>query len=196
MVAQFLKLFFCIGFLVFGFQKIQAQNVTANYNKNILSNDNKAVRFVIYFNPEISPYVAEIKDITFDSFFSEVTNRFAKFRNNRMLRVETPMSYENSDIITIKEICKNNEVDYAVVPKVKFFKVGIAKYVFSSQVVVSMKLYDKHGQLISESSYDTFRRNARILGSAENSIKIGTNGALKGIIKDLKKLKHHKTEGF
>lgn len=53
-----------------------------------------------------------------------------------------------------------------------------------------MKLYDKTGKLITESNYDTFRKNARILGSAENSIKLGTKGAMKAIKKNLRKIKN------
>ncbi len=146
-------------------------------------------RTILYFAPEISPYVEEIKDATYDSFFSAVTDRFAKLRNHTLLTVNTPISYENTDAELIRDMCKNNNAHFAVVPKVKFFKVGIGQFVFSSQVVVSMKLYDADGNMLSENTYDTFRRKARVLGSAENSIKIGTNGVLKNLVKDLKKQK-------
>ncbi|MDQ1099325.1 hypothetical protein QE403_000532 [Chryseobacterium sp. SORGH_AS 1048] len=36
----------------------------------------------------------------------------------------------------------------------------------------------------------------RLLGSAENSIKIGTNGAIKDILKSLKKIKPSEETGF
>ncbi|WP_435524123.1 hypothetical protein [Chryseobacterium indoltheticum] len=38
-----------------------------------------------------------------------------------------------------------------------------------------MKLFDAEGNLITSSEYDTYRKNMRLLGSTENSIKIGTN---------------------
>ena len=69
----------------------------------------------------------------------------------------------------------------------KYFKVGFGKYVFSNQVVVSLKIFNSSGELLAETSYDTYRKNGRLLGSAENSIKIGTNGALKNINKILRK---------
>jgi hypothetical protein len=83
----------------------------------------------------------------------------------------------------------NNDADFAIVPKVKYFKVGFGKYVFSNQVVISMKLFDATGNLLTETDYDTYRKNMRLLGSTENSIKIGTNGAIKGILKKLKKIR-------
>jgi hypothetical protein len=61
--------------------------------------------------------------------------------------------------------------------------------VFSNQVVVSMKLFDAGGNLLTETDYDTYRKNMRLLGSTENSIKIGTDGAIKDILKKLRKLK-------
>ena len=89
----------------------------------------------------------------------------------------------------IKEYCKNNNAQLAVVPKVKYFKVGFGKYVFSNQVIISMKLYDSMGNFLTETNYDTYKKNARILGSAENSIKIGTSGAVSKMGKNLRKSK-------
>ena len=69
----------------------------------------------------------------------------------------------------------------------KYFKVGLGKYVFSNQVIVSLKIFDAAGALVAETSYDTYRKGGRMLGSAENSIKAGTLGALKDINKQLRK---------
>ena len=102
-----------------------------------------------------------------------------------MLRVDSYIPFDSVNADHIKEFCKNNNAQFAVVPKVKYFKVGIGKYVFSNQVIVSMKLYDATGKFLAEADYDTFKKNARILGSAENSIKIGTEGAMNFIAKDL-----------
>lgn len=142
---------------------------------------------VIYFSPEVYPNIEEIKEPTNLAFFSAVSDKVSGMRNNRMIRVESPMEYDHVDTQAIKEFCKNNNADFAVIPKVKYFKVGFGQYVFSNQVVVSMKLFDAHGNYISESSYDTYRRNMRMLGSTENSVKIGTDGALKDMLKDLRK---------
>ncbi len=142
---------------------------------------------VLFFSPEIDPKVEEITDVTNISFFSETTDRFSNSPNFRMVKTETVNSYHQPDSAVITEFCANNDAQFAVIPKVKFFKVGIGRYVLSSQVVVSMKLYDSNGSFISEHHYDTFRKNARILGSAENSIKLGTKGALKDLIKSLRR---------
>ena len=99
------------------------------------------------------------------------------------------MIYDEVDIESIKEICKYNNSDLAVVPKIKYFKVGLGRYVLSNQVVVSLKLYNSEGTLLSETSYDTYRKNKRILGSTENTIKIGTSGALSSLKKYIRRAK-------
>ena len=106
-----------------------------------------------------------------------------------MLRVDSQIPFDSVDSKSIKEFCTNNNAQFAIVPKVKYFKVGFGKYIFSNQVIVSMKLYDSAGEFLTEADYDTYKKNARILGSAENSIKIGTEGAMNSITKNLEKTK-------
>jgi hypothetical protein len=113
-----------------------------------------------------------------------------------MLKTETQISFDSIDKKTISDYCLNNDADFAVIPKVKYFKVGIGKYVFSNQVIVSMKLFDAEGNLITETDYDTYRKNMRLLGSTVNSVKIGTNGAIKDILKQLRKIKPSGENGF
>ncbi len=144
---------------------------------------------IIYFNPDIYPDIEEIKEPTNQAFFDAVSNQSGKFRKAKVLKAETPLSYEEVDTTTIVEYCKNNDADFAVVPKVKYFKVGIGKYVFSNQVIVSMKFFDSKGNLITETDYDTYRKNMRMLGSTTNSIKIGTAGAIKDLMKNIRKIK-------
>ena len=86
----------------------------------------------------------------------------------------------------IKESCINNCAEIAIVPKVKYFKVGLGKYVFSNQVIVSMKMYNNDGELVIENSYDNYKGSGRLLGSAENSIKIGTANVIKNMITELR----------
>lgn len=154
------------------------------------------IKKVLYFNPEVEPDVEEIKEPTNHAFFSTVTDNISAFKKNKMLRSEVQVSYDSIDSKTISEYCKNNDADFAIVPKVKYFKVGLGKYVFSNQVIVSMKLFDAEGNLLTSSDYDTYRKNMRLLGSAENSIKIGTNGAMKNILKELRKIKPSVEAGF
>ncbi len=150
-------------------------------------NPNGNVKKVLYFAPEVYPDLDEIKEPTNTAFFSAVSDRVSHMNNSKMIRVENAMVFDSIDTATLQDYCKNNDADFAVVPKVKYFKIGLGKYVFSNQVVVSMKLYDANGNFISESNYDTYRRNVRLLGSAENSIKIGVRGAIKDIIKEIRK---------
>lgn len=147
------------------------------------------IKKILYFNPEVEPYIEEIKEPTNHAFFSAVSDKLSTFRKLKLLRTEVDLPYDSIDAKTIVEYSKNNDADFVVIPKVKYFKVGIGKYVFSNQVVVSMKLFDAEGNLITSSSYDTYKKNMRLLGSAANSIKIGTNGVMKNIIKELRKTK-------
>lgn len=166
-----------ISFLFIGMATVKAQK-----------NADDRIRKILYFNPEVEPDIEEIKEPTNNAFFSAVSDKVSSYKRNRMLRAEVQVPFDNVDKETIVDYCLNNDADFAIVPKVKYFKVGLGKYVFSNQVVVSMKLFDAEGNFITETDYDTYRKNMRLLGSTENSIKIGTNGALKGILKNLKKI--------
>lgn len=158
-------------------------------------NPDDKIKKVLYFNPVVDPDIEEIKEPTNTAFFSAVSDNLSE-RKNRMIKTETQISFDSIDKQTIKDYCINNDADFAIIPKVKYFKVGLGKYVFSNQVVVSMKLFDAEGNLLTETDYDTYRKNMRLLGSTVNSVKIGTNGAIKGIIKQLRKIKPSSETGF
>lgn len=174
-------LLFSFLFILSGFQLIDAQI-------GVLQRETKKQN-IIYFNPEIFPDVEEIKDPTYTAFYAAISEKNSPFRNYKVLRVDANIPYDSVDVDAIKEYCKNNNAQLAVVPKVKYFKVGFGKYVFSNQVIISMKLYDSMGNFLTETDYDTYKKNARILGSAENSIKIGTSGAVNRMGKNLRKSK-------
>lgn len=173
------------SFLLMGISSVNAQK-----------NADDKIKKILYFNPEVEPDIEEIKEPTNHAFFSAVSDNLSRFRRNKMLRAEVQISFDSIDKQTIIDYCVNNDADFAIVPKVKYFKVGIGKYVFSNQVVVSMKLFDADGDLITETDYDTYRKNMRLLGSTVNSVKIGTDGAIKGILKKLRKIKPSADGGF
>lgn len=141
---------------------------------------------VIYLNPEIEPDVEEIKDATYSAFFSAVSDEIKEKSSHKMLRINNTLKYDSVDQNTIREFCVNNDSQLLVVPKVKYFKVGFGKYVFSNQVLVSLKLYDSEGNFVMETSYDTYRGKGRLLGNTENSIKIGTKQAMELMNKGLR----------
>lgn len=178
-----------------GLAVAKAQSFSSNGNLDAQSSDLQQKK-IIYFNPEVFPNVEEIKDATNTAFFSAVSDKILSLPKNAMLRADAPVEFDNIDVESIKEYCKNNNADFAVVPKVQYFKVGLGKYVFSNQVVVSMKLYDADGKFITETNYDTYKKNMRLLGSAENSVKVGTKGAITEIIKNLKKIRRSKVDQF
>ncbi|QOW10345.1 pyruvate decarboxylase [Kaistella flava (ex Peng et al. 2021)] len=155
--------------------------------QSVLLNREAKIYKVLYFNPEVFPDIEEIKEPTYSAFFSALSDHLSTSKSSKLLRVDYDIPYEDSEKNMIAEFCENNNAQYAVVPKVKYFKVGFGKYVFSNQVIVSMKVYNAEGDLLAETSYDTYKKNGRLLGSAENSIKIGTDGALKNINKILRK---------
>lgn len=165
----------------------KAQTLVSN-GVNQDAEENKD-RKVLYFNPEVYPEVEEIKEPTNMAFFSAVSDKVSIVKNAKMLRVNTSILFDETDTEAIKEYCKNNDASYAVVPKVKYFKVGFGKYVFSNQVVVSMKLYDAEGNLIVETEHNTYKKNMRLLGTAENSVKIGTKGAISKMVKKVREIR-------
>lgn len=146
------------------------------------------VKTILYFNPEVFPDISEIKEPTYAAFYTATSDQMKSFGNLKYLQVDTPISFDDVDTKTVRDICRNNNADVAVIPKVKYFKVGFGKYVFSNQVIVSMKLYNSDGDFVMETAYDTYKGNGRLLGSAENSVIIGTKGAIKKISKELKNL--------
>ena len=175
----FVKNSFTVLFLLTSYLAVQAQNIPYNKESKIYN--------ILYFNPEIFPDIVEIKEPTYSAFFTALSDQLSTSKNNKLLRVDYDISFDEPDSLLIAEFCENNNADFAVIPKVKYFKVGFGKYVFSNQVVLSMKIYGAAGNLMAETSYDTYKKNGRLLGSAENSIKIGTFGALKNLNKILRK---------
>ena len=145
------------------------------------------IKTVLYFNPEIYPNIPEIGKPTYSAFHTAVSDKMKSFGNLKYLQIDTSISFDNADENIIKELCKNNNTELAVVPKVKYFKVGFGKYVFSNQVIVSLKLYNAKGNLIMQTAYDTYSGNARLLGTAETSVIIGTKGAIQKMSKELRK---------
>ena len=174
--------------LIFTFTLTGMQQVIAQRTANTKTDK---VRSIIYFNPEVFPEIEEIKEPTYTAFYSAVAEAQGHFKNYKMLRVDSYVPYDAVDAKDIIEYCRNNNAELAVIPKVKYFKVGLGKYVFSNQVIISMKLYDSAGNFLTETDYDTYKKKARILGSAENSIKIGTTGAMDNMAKNLRKSKSY-----
>jgi hypothetical protein len=173
-------LFSSVAVLFFvGFNLVKAQNNPYKMDKEVK---------VVYFNPEVFPNIDEIKTPTNEAFFDAVSDNFGKLKRGKFLKAENETSFEEIDTANIIDYCRNNNADFAVVPRVKYFKVGIGKYVFSNQVIVSMKLFDADGKFVTEASYDTYKKNMRLMGNTKNSIKLGTNGVFKEMIKKLKAL--------
>lgn len=171
--------------LLGGLAYLKAQQLVQN---KIQNNEIKQLKSkkILYFNPDIQPDLEEIKEPSNSAFFSAASDKLSENNQNILLRADQLIPFDKVNPDTIKEYCLNNQADYAVVSKIKYFKVGLGKYVFSSQVIVGMKLYNAHGDLLTETQYDTYKKNKRLLGSAENFVKLGTKGALKEVLRCLK----------
>lgn len=137
----------------------------------------------LYTNPTIEPPVEEIIAPTIIEFFDVVTHRFSANKNLKLIRSKSSVVADGDISKNIQELGENNNADYVVVPKLKFFKVGIGRYLFSSQVEVCLDLYNSEGKLLSSETYNTYKNDRRIFGSAENSIRKATQGAMKGLRK-------------
>ena len=146
----------------------------------------KYVDRIVYFDPEVFPDYDGIKAPTNLALYAAVSDELKKYGNYKIMHINDPVKYDSINSDVIKELCINNGAEVAIVPKVKYFKVGLGKYVFSNQVIISMKLYNNDGNLIIENSYDTYKGSGRLLGSAENSVKIGTSNVIKNMISELR----------
>ncbi len=162
----------------------------ANFGDSLLYLNKNAkishIKTILYFTPEVFPDIPEIIEPTNTAFFTATSDQMKTYSNMKYLHVNTPISFDEVDSKTVRDMCRNNNADVAVIPKVKYFKVGLGKYVFSNQVIVSMKLYNSDGDFVMETAYDTYKGNGRLLGSAENSVIIGTKGAIRKISKELR----------
>lgn len=146
----------------------------------------KHVDRIVYFDPEVFPDYDGIKAPTNLALYAAVSDELKKYGNYKIMHINDPVKYDSINSDVIKELCINNGAEVAIVPKVKYFKVGLGKYVFSNQVIISMKLYNNDGNLVIENSYDTYKGSGRLLGSAENSVKIGTSNVIKNMISELR----------
>ena len=146
----------------------------------------KHVDRIVYFDPEVFPDYDGIKAPTNLALYAAVSDKIKKNGNYKIMHINDPVKYDSINSDVIKELCINNGAEVAIVPKVKYFKVGLGKYVFSNQVIISMKLYNNDGNLVIENSYDTYKGSGRLLGSAENSVKIGTSNVIKNMISELR----------
>lgn len=146
----------------------------------------KHVDRIVYFNPDVFPNYDGIKSPTNEALYAALSDELNKYGNYKIMHIDTPINYDSIDQEMVKELCINNGAEVAIIPKIKYFKVGLGKYVFSNQVIISLKLYNNDGNLVIENSYDTYKGSGRLLGSAENSVKVGTAHVIKNMITELR----------
>lgn len=158
------------------------------YSQEIESKNDK-IKNILCFNPEIFPDVEEIKSPTHDIFFQHIGDKIPPIKQSKITKINASLNFENPEPQDLISYCKYNDADFVLLSLVKYFKVGLGKYVFSNQVLIKLKLFNAEGFLIAESEYNTYKKNIRLLGSTEHSLKIGTKGALKLLKKQIRKNK-------
>ncbi|QCX53846.1 pyruvate decarboxylase [Elizabethkingia sp. JS20170427COW] len=163
----------------------------AGNSKTYINKDLKLgkIQRIVYLNPEIYPKFEALQEPTDMAFYSATSDRFRKMGDIQLARIDSPMEYDKIDIPTLKELCENNLGDLIVVPHVKYFKVGLGKYVFSNQVLVRLKVYNKEGKFVMETNYDTYKAGGKLKGSAENYVETGASEVFQKMFKELKKQK-------
>ncbi len=91
----------------------------------------KHVDRIVYFDPEVYPNFEEIKEPTNNVIYSAVSDELKNYGNYKIMHINNAnIKYDSVDVNMIKESCLNNGAEIALVPKVKYFKVGLGKYVF------------------------------------------------------------------
>lgn len=145
-------------------------------------------REVFLYTPlHIVPAVEEIREVTESYFFEAISDEVSRYTHWKLLRTEGIIDENSKDISRqISELCMHNGANYAIIPKITFFKVGFGKYIFSSQVIVTLLVYNSDGEYCISVSYDTFKKKGRLFGSAEHSIRKGVKGAFRQLSKRIK----------
>lgn len=146
----------CLALVVVGCASLG--NKLSYFDKTIKLNK---VSKVLYFKPEVFPEIEEIEEPTDMAVYNTVSSYLSDLNQIEMVKINDIMPYDRVDNQYVKELCQNNKTDLVMIPKVKYFKVGLGKYVFSNQVIVSFKVYDADGRFLIESSYDTYKGKDR-----------------------------------
>jgi hypothetical protein len=146
-----------------------------------------------YSQPASDNVLNKIRPNTSKIFYSA----FIEFFTAKTLKIE---KYELTDFKTITEIdtskirkiCTENDLDGYICTQIKYkFVNNYYMYIpigKSEDAYVEMKLYDKKGILIIHTKHNTYAGNSYMMPpKAEQTIRDGTIGALKRILKEVEK---------
>jgi len=62
--------------------------------------------------------------------YAAVSDELKKYGNYKIMHINDPVKYDSINSDVIKELCINNGAEVAIVPKVKYFKVGLVNMYF------------------------------------------------------------------
>ncbi len=137
---------------------------------------------------KIRPFTSKIYQVAFENYFS---NKTLKIEKHDLSKFEL---IENIDTTEIIKICSDYDLDGYICTQIKYkFVDNYYNYIpigKSEDAYVEMKLFDNHGKLILYTKHNTSAGNSYLMPpKAEQTIRDGTVGALKQIIKEIKSYK-------
>jgi len=184
-----------VGILIFStiFSGCAAIGTTTIYKTNTLNSYNfKKLGYSQLAREErlnkIRPFTSRIYQVAIEDYCS---NQALKIEKHDLPNFE---KIENVDTTEIIKICIDNDLDGYICTQIKY-KFVDNYYDFiplgkSEDTFVEMKLYDNHGKLIIYTKHNTSAGNSYMMPpKAEKTVRDGTVGALKQIMKEIKRSK-------
>jgi len=134
---------------------------------------------------KIRPNTSKLYQVAFEDFFLDKPIKIEKHDLNKLEAID------KADTTEIKKICYENDLDGYICTQIKYKFVNNS-YMYiplgkSEDTYVEMKLYDKNGVPIIHTMHNTSAGNSYMMPpKAEQTIKDGTVGALRQIIKEIR----------
>jgi hypothetical protein len=169
----------------FGTKTIYKSNNLNSYDFNKLGFSQPANEMTLN---KIKENTSKIYQNAIENYF---TNKKIKIEKHDLTKFESINSIDTEEI---KKICNDNNLDGYICTQIKY-KFVDNYYMFiplgkSEDAFVEMKLYDKNGMLIINTKHNTSAGNSYMMPpKAEQTIKDGTVGALKRIMKEIENKK-------
>lgn len=123
----------------------------------------------------------------FDSTVDEIMNQYGM---SNFINLHLPLSYVEPDLNILTDVCKTNQIDAVLLTKLKFINVTYSVYFIpvaeNYDTEVEMKLMDKTGKLLYNTSHNTFKGNSYFLPpTPDETIHDGIEGALERMLKEM-----------
>jgi hypothetical protein len=166
----------------FGTRTLSRTNNLSSYHFSKLGYSQLASEELIN---KIRPNTSNIFQLAINEFFADKTIRIEKHN------LTTFELIDKIDTIEIAKICYENSLDGYLCTQLKYkfvdnyyMNIPLGK---SEDAYIEIKLFDNKGKLILHTKHNTFMGNSYMMApKAEQTVRDGTFGALKQILKELK----------